>query len=88
VFRESISVPQECKSRRYFKNKYKNLTKLNDSEENPGAVQLSIALDPLQKIFSKVVTESVTTITMSLKVSEKQLCHRDSSPLKSSSINI
>jgi len=83
VFRESISVPQDCKSRRYFKNKHKNLTKLNNTEENPGAIQLSIAFYPLQNIFSKVVTESETTVTMSLKVSEKQLCHCDSSPMSS-----
>jgi len=88
VFRESISVPQDCKPRRYFKHKHKNLTKLNESEENPGAMQLSVALYPLQNIFSKVVIESETTVTMSLSVSEKQLCHGDSSPMSSSSINI
>ena len=88
VFRESIPVPQDCKSRRYFKHKRKNLTKLNNSEENPGAMQLSVAIYPLQNIFSKVVIESETTVTMSLRVSEKQLCHGDSSRMSSSSINI
>jgi hypothetical protein len=62
--------------------------KLNDSEENAGAIQLSTAPYPLQNIFSKVVTESETIVTVSLKVSEKRLCHGESSPMSSSSINI
>jgi hypothetical protein len=75
-------------SRRYFKTKHKNLKKLNDSEENPGDIQLSIALYPLQNVSSKVVTESEVFVTVSLKVSAKQLCQRGSSSVSSSSINV
>jgi hypothetical protein len=62
--------------------------KLDDSEENPGAIQLSIALYSLQNIFSKVVPQSEAIVTVSLKFSEKQLCRRDCSQMTSSSINI